>query len=509
VLKFVVWNEEERVVRKVVVIGGGVAGLSAGIYAKKCGFDVTILESNTTAGGYCTAWRRNGYLFEGGMHWLSGSGKWEDMNRLWRYLGALNDSVTIHTTEPFMEYDHDGVPIRAYRDLSEMEYHLVRISPSDEKEIKRLCKRIRKMQGLAMPVIDLRGVKVRKKNNPSLSLRLSAISGLRLMKSLFKMPTEKYVKRFEHEGIRNWIRAFTSDEVGILPFVFTMGVLSRGDGGFPEGGSLPFVERMEKTFMSLGGEIFFNAHVDRVIVEDRITNGVMVGDKEVAADAVIVTVDTMAINHLFYMPPETRWINYMKKNTKPMTCTFISIGIGADLKKYPKGYAFKLRQPIKLGNRSYKFLRVNNYAADPNYAPAGKTAMTIILDGDGDTYKFWEKAKEENRYYEEKQRLANEIIVALAMQMPEANGYFQVCDIATPLTHERYCAGWKGSWMTAIVRGVKMKSYPPVVKDPVGVYFAGHRMHPPGGLSSAVISARMAVQQLCKDTGKVFESEWS
>ena len=28
--------------KKVIVIGGGIAGLSAGIYAKKCGFDVVI-----------------------------------------------------------------------------------------------------------------------------------------------------------------------------------------------------------------------------------------------------------------------------------------------------------------------------------------------------------------------------------------------------------------------------------------------------------------------------------
>ena len=28
--------------KKVIVIGGGIAGLSAGVYAQKCGFDTTI-----------------------------------------------------------------------------------------------------------------------------------------------------------------------------------------------------------------------------------------------------------------------------------------------------------------------------------------------------------------------------------------------------------------------------------------------------------------------------------
>jgi len=31
--------------KKVIVIGGGVAGLSAGIYAQKCGFDITMFVS--------------------------------------------------------------------------------------------------------------------------------------------------------------------------------------------------------------------------------------------------------------------------------------------------------------------------------------------------------------------------------------------------------------------------------------------------------------------------------
>ena len=54
--------------KKLIVIGGGIAGLSAGIYAQKCGFDTTIFESHSISGGNCTSWKRGGYLFEGGMH---------------------------------------------------------------------------------------------------------------------------------------------------------------------------------------------------------------------------------------------------------------------------------------------------------------------------------------------------------------------------------------------------------------------------------------------------------
>ena len=502
-------RKEEKPKKKVIVIGGGIAGLSAGIYSKKCGFEVIILESHNLAGGYCTSWRRKGYLFEGGMHWLSGSGKNEDMNKLWRYVGALNDNVTIHSPDVFMEYNHNGTPIRAYRDLEKMKDHLMEISPEDKNEIRKLCKSIAKMQKFVVPVIDVEGVMVTKRKHLPISLLFSARSGFRLVNSLNKMPTEKYVKRFKHEGIRDLLRAFTNDKLGILPFIFTMGAITRGDGGFPEGGSISFVQRMAKTFTNLGGKILYKTRVDRVLIKDGKAVGVQVGDQQMAADAVIVTVDTMAIDHLFNIPLKAKWIDDMKKNAKPKTCTFISIGIDADLRDYPKVYAFKLKTPIKLANRTYEFLKVNNFAADPTYAPVGKSAITIVLDGDSNTYNFWKKAKEANRYYEEKQLLANQVIIGLAMHVPELNGHFKVCDVATPLTYTRHCSSWRGAWKTEVVEKGKMRAFPPTVKGLAGVYFAGHRMRPPGGLAPALISARVAVQQLCKDAETVFIAEWS
>ena len=80
-------------------------------------------------------------------------------------------------------------------------------------------------------------------------------------------------------------------------------------------------------------------------------------------------------------------------------------------------------------------------------------------------------------------------------------------DVATPLTYERYCANWKGSWMTEMKPGMKIKTYPAVINGIKGLYFAGQRMMPPGGLPVALMSARAAVQHLCRDSGTVFISE--
>ena len=491
--------------KKVIVVGGGIAGLSAGIYAQKCGFDTTIIESHSIPGGNCTSWKRGGYLFEGGMHWLTGSDTKDPTNALWRYTGALDDSVVIHVDEPFMEYDFQGTPIRFYRDIDKTEQHLKDISPADAKEIETLCGYMRKVQNFAMPVTDLRGVKITNRSRMTLSSLFSAIPALFLVKKLTGISRNDYIKRFSHEGIRDLLRSSTNEDTGILPPVFTMGTLARGDGGFPEGGSLPFARRMADTFTGSGGRILYNTRVERVLVESRKAVGVVAGGEQLEADAIIVTVDTMQMDHLFDTPPQAKWLDDMRSRTKPTMCTFVSLGIDADLRSYEHAYVFKPKEPLTLADQTHEFLCVNNYAADPFYSPEGKTAMTTQLGGD--TYEFWKQAKEKDRYEAEKQRIGEKVVEAVTAQMPEAAGKVEICDVATPLTYERYCANWKGSWMTEMTSDISMKSYPAVVEGLSGVYFAGHRMMPPGGLPVALMSGRAAVQYLCRDTDTLFVSE--
>jgi phytoene dehydrogenase-like protein len=54
--------------KNIIIVGAGIAGLAAGIYALQSGFNATIYESHAIPGGASTSWRRGGYLFEGGMH---------------------------------------------------------------------------------------------------------------------------------------------------------------------------------------------------------------------------------------------------------------------------------------------------------------------------------------------------------------------------------------------------------------------------------------------------------
>jgi len=55
--------------KKVVVIGAGFSGLSVATKLATEGFDVTVLEKNTTIGGRCRVFNENGFTFDMGPSW--------------------------------------------------------------------------------------------------------------------------------------------------------------------------------------------------------------------------------------------------------------------------------------------------------------------------------------------------------------------------------------------------------------------------------------------------------
>jgi phytoene dehydrogenase-like protein len=70
------------------------------------GYDTTILEMNSTPGGLCTSWKRQGYLFDGSVAGLAGSAPGNPLYRLWEEIGAAK-YCPLHYGEPF-GYVHTG-----------------------------------------------------------------------------------------------------------------------------------------------------------------------------------------------------------------------------------------------------------------------------------------------------------------------------------------------------------------------------------------------------------------
>ena len=95
--------------KKVMIIGGGIAGLTCGAKLQKIGFDVTVYEKNNVVGGMCSSWKRGDYTVDNCIHWMTGTRPGTELNGLWRETGALSDEVKLYEKQTFYSSDRKSV----------------------------------------------------------------------------------------------------------------------------------------------------------------------------------------------------------------------------------------------------------------------------------------------------------------------------------------------------------------------------------------------------------------
>jgi glycine/D-amino acid oxidase-like deaminating enzyme len=101
-------QEHKRMDKSIIIIGGGLTGLSAGCYGRMNGYRTTIFEMHSLAGGVATAWKRKGYTIDGAMNWLMGTNPQSSLYRIWEELGAA-PGWKVHNHEVNAIFEH-GLP---------------------------------------------------------------------------------------------------------------------------------------------------------------------------------------------------------------------------------------------------------------------------------------------------------------------------------------------------------------------------------------------------------------
>lgn len=489
--------------KKVIIIGGGIAGLAAGIYARSSGFDTTILEMHNIPGGNCTSWRRGGYLFEGGMHWLTGSKDGTPLNKLWRETGAITGDTVMINKDPYTSCISGGRQYHMYRDLEKTWQALCEYFPRDEKAIKKLCKMIKKFQVFSMPISDIKGLQVAAGSEAAGMSMAKMMAALPQMLKYNKIAAGEFLQQFSSKELRMLFAAFIPMEYSASSLMMTMTTFTSGDGGYIRGGSLQMAQNMAERYHSLGGKIEYKTPVEQVIVKGGKAVGVRANGAEHPADAVIIASDTrVAIDHLFEQPVTEPWAEEMRKQTIPQMCDFVCLGVEADLSHLPETMILNLNSAIEVAGEKYEYIGMNNYATYEGYAPGGHTACTSVCSHQ--CYEYWQSAKDNGEYEAKKQQLGESIIEAIARQLPELKGKIKLMDVATPLTYERYCGTYQGSWMSVMPANTKQMQYPTKMERVSNVYNAGHRMLMPGGMPVAVTTGRTAAQHLCRDNDTTF-----
>jgi phytoene dehydrogenase-like protein len=492
--------------KKVIIIGAGIAGMTCGIYLQRSGFETEIFELHTIPGGECTGWDRGEYHFDGCIHWLVGSKPGTSFNRIWRDTGALDDSVRIIRHEAFARYEEDGKAVIFYTDANRLEKHLLEIAPEDRKEIRKLCAALRVMGDFGMPMDKPMDMMTGK---DGLKFAAKNLRGIMKMSGYMKLTMSGLADRFKNPLLRRAILAAIPGENTALALITTLAGMNIGDSGFPEGGSRALALRMEKKYLALGGKVNYRARVEKILVKDGSAAGIRLQDgSEYFADEIVSCADGYAtLKGMLddkYTPPMYENLFSKPEEFRTPTCALVFLGVDTKLPDFGRAIYMPRTEPIELGGESDPLVSLLNYGFDKTMAPEGKTVVACFYPGN---YDFWKSAHgDKERYKAEKKRLEEDAIATLIRRFPEAEGHIEEADVVTPMTYERYCNAWRGSWMTWGVYSKDIPRYFPGMLEGLDHFLmAGMWTMPPGGLPGAAGAGRFAAQRLCMRYGVQFE----
>ena len=127
---------EIKTMKKVIIMGSGIAGLSAGCYLQMNGYDTQIFEAHNHPGGVCTSWTRKSYTVDNCIHWLVGSNPSDNFYRLWNELVDMNGRKFVDTKEWMRVETPDGQCMRVFTDIDKLEQEMLEKSPADERLIR-------------------------------------------------------------------------------------------------------------------------------------------------------------------------------------------------------------------------------------------------------------------------------------------------------------------------------------------------------------------------------------
>ena len=484
--------------KKVIIIGAGISGLTSAVYARRSGFEVVVLEKAANPGGVSTNWVRKGYTFEGGVHWLIGAKEDIPLHEVWKETGALQENNPVYFKDPIYTLMDDTGQMPLRRDLKELEITGLR----DKLALASLRFHLACFRNFHSPIMDMAGLKSRYPRgfHPMEFVRM--LPALIITPFLLMESASGYARRFKSPRIRNLLKAVVDPDINALSLIYTLSTFSAGDSGYPKGGSLLMAQNMAGCLTSLGGEIRYRTPALSVAKEgDAVC--VQTASETLQADAVIISMDARtAIDKLFGEPLQVRWAQRMRKNLKTTQCMFIGMGIKADLSAYPRSMQMVLPRPFTMSGITYNTLIVNNYAKEGDYAPEGCTVLTCLLHGN--SYDYWAAAKSDGSYAAKKQETIALVIDRLSDRIPELKTAVEVTDMATPLTYERYCDTYQGSYMSHWEPFTRVPHAP--IRFAPGIYFTGQRVNFSGGLPPAAVTGYRTAQTLCKDFGVEFVS---
>ncbi len=492
----------------IIIIGAGIAGLATGCYAQMNGYQTQIFELHDLPGGLCTAWYRQGYVFDGCIHYVFGSGPGQPFYSLWEELGVIQALDFVNHTEFMQLRGPGGDTLQVFSNPDQFEQHLKAISPQDARLIEAFCKGVRTFKEFDLSLLQQKP----KSLMTGADWARVGRQVLPFVRSLGKwgnLSLRELAAQFKHPFLRAAIpHMFAWPDVPVMVGMSLLAYLDNQNAGFPVGASLTFAKAIEQRYLALGGEIHYSAQVERILVEDDRAVGVRLYDnRDYRANRVISACDgRRTIFDLLRGEYVNRRIQKLYDGHLPIHSQLqVSLGVNRDFSGEPHWVTHLLDSPVCIAGEDRYEIGVKHYCFDPSLAPPGKSVVIIMLTT---AYDYWQQIYGRREYHAEEIQEAGILIDRLEQVYPGLKGDIEYMDVATPLSYERYTGNWQGAscgWLlTKDTLPLMIKGIPKRLPGLEKFYMVGQWTEPGGSVPIVAMSGRNMVQEICQEDYRVF-----
>lgn len=508
--------------QRVVIIGGGIGGLSAAGLLARDGYDVTVLEALPNTGGRAGSWEKDGFRFDTGPSWYLMP---EVFDHWYRLMGtSAEEQLDLHVLDPgyrvFFEptgtepADHIDIEVGRERNLDVFE----RLEPGSRAAMAKYLDsatetyEIAKKYFLYTAFVKLRPILARE-----VLVRLATLT--RLLTTPIWSFASRYVKSLRAKQVLGYPAVFLGTSPYSAPSMFhLMSHLDLVDGVlYAQGGFHRVLQSIREVSESAGATVRTGARVTSITVDDSgaatgVTYEDATGSHSLDADIVVSGADLHHTETALLAPehqsfPESWWAT---KQPSP-GAVLMYLGVKGDLpnllhhslfftENWEKSFGQIFADSPSMPDPA-SFYVCTPSKSDDSVAPAGDSNVFVLvpcpadvslgkggLDGNGD------KAIED---------IADRTIDAIAQwaNIPDFRDRIVVRRTVGPADFAHDLNAWRGNSLgpahtlmqSALFRATNKS------KRVEGLYYVGSGTVPGIGLPMCIISAEVLLKRLRGD----------
>ncbi len=442
-----------------IVIGSGMGGLATAAILSKQGHKVLVLERHYTAGGFTHIFKRKGYEWDVGIHYIGEVQRENSMLRKlfdyvtdgelkWADMGEVYDRIVIG------DQHFDFV-----KGVKNFKNQMISYFPGEEQAINKY--------------VDLVFEAVKTSKNYYISKAIPPFWNT-IVGRFLRKPFYKFSDRTTDEVLRTLTKNETLIKVltgqygdyGLPPkqssFSMHASVARHyfNGGSFPIGGSSQIVKKVDPVIAASGGTILINAEVEEVIIEKNTAIGVRMKDGKIVRAKNIVSNAGIMTTYNKLLPSKTvdkhRLKTQLKKVKPSVAHASLYIGLEGSPEElqipktnywiYPEDgdhdtcverYLNDLSQPFPVVYLSFPS------AKDPDWSNRypGKSTVDIITLLPYEAFEKWSDSswkKRGDEYEAIKEKIANRLLKEFYKQLPQLQGKVSYYELSTPLTTQHF-----------------------------------------------------------------------